>query len=59
MLNQNLDSMTLLRYKTQGSDDGKFIGTNVLNEAFLERFPHTFEQEYPSAKVDKKLFLIL
>ena len=36
--------------KGQGSDDGKFIGTNVLNEAFLERFPITFEQQYPAAK---------
>ena len=33
--------------KGQGSEDGKFIGTNVLNEAFLERFPITFEQKYP------------
>ena len=41
--------------KGQGSDDGKFIGTNVLNEAFLERFPVTFEQEYPSAKVEEKI----
>ena len=39
--------------KGQGSDDGKFIGTNVLNEAFLERFPVTFEQQYPSAKIEK------
>ena len=37
--------------KGQGSDDGKFIGTNVLNEAFLERFPVTFEQQYPTAKL--------
>jgi hypothetical protein len=41
--------------KGQGSDDGKFIGTNVLNEAFLERFPVTFEQEYPSAKIEEKI----
>ena len=33
--------------KGKGSDDGRFIGTNVLNEAFLERFALTFEQEYP------------
>ena len=41
--------------KGQGSDDGKFIGTNVFNEAFLERFPVTFEQEYPSAKIEEKI----
>ena len=41
--------------KGQGSEDGKFIGTNVLNEAFLERFPVTFEQEYPSAKTEEKI----
>ena len=41
--------------KGQGSEDGKFIGTNVLNEAFLERFPITFEQSYPTAKIEKKI----
>jgi MoxR-like ATPase len=41
--------------KGQGSDDGKFIGTNVLNEAFLERFPITFEQQYPAAKTEQKI----
>ena len=41
--------------KGQGSEDGKFIGTNVLNEAFLERFPVTFEQSYPQTKVEKKI----
>ena len=41
--------------KGKGSDDGRFIGTNVLNEAFLERFPVTFEQEYPSAVTETKI----
>tara|TARA_B100001175_G_scaffold58655_1_gene47417 strand:- start:4262 stop:5407 length:1146 start_codon:yes stop_codon:yes gene_type:complete len=41
--------------KGKGSDDGRFIGTNVLNEAFLERFPITFEQDYPSAQTENKI----
>ena len=41
--------------KGKGSDDGRFIGTNVLNEAFLERFALTFEQEYPTVKVETKI----
>ena len=43
--------------KGKGSDDGRFVGTNVLNEAFLERFPVTFEQEYPSAAIETKILL--
>jgi MoxR-like ATPase len=41
--------------KGKGSDDGRFIGTNVMNEAMLERFPITIEQEYPSVAVEKKI----
>ncbi len=41
--------------KGKGSEDGRFIGTNVLNEAFLERFPVTFEQQYPSVATEKKI----
>ena len=41
--------------KGKGSDDGRFIGTNVLNEAFLERFPVTFEQEYPTPANEVKI----
>ena len=41
--------------KGKGSDDGRFIGTNVLNEAFLERFPITFEQSYPSSATEVKI----
>ena len=43
--------------KGKGSDDGRFIGTNVLNEAFLERFPVTFEQEYPTAATETKILI--
>ena len=41
--------------KGKGSDDGRFIGTNVLNEAFLERFQVTFEQEYPTVSNEVKI----
>ena len=41
--------------KGKGSDDGRFVGTNVMNEAFLERFKITFEQEYPNQTVEKKI----
>ena len=43
--------------KGKGSDDGRFIGTNVLNEAFLERFCVTFEQEYPTASIESKILM--
>ena len=45
--------------KGKGSDDGRFVGTNVLNEAFLERFPITFEQQYPSPISEQKILEIL
>lgn len=41
--------------KGKGSDDGRFIGTNVLNEAFLERFCVTFEQPYPTTSIEVKI----
>ena len=43
--------------KGKGSDDGRFVGTNILNEAFLERFAITIEQPYPSSTVEKKIIL--
>ena len=45
--------------KGKGSDDGRYIGTNILNEAFLERFAVTLNQEYPSANVEEKIVLSL
>jgi MoxR-like ATPase len=41
--------------KGKGSDDGRFVGTNVMNEAFLERFSITLEQEYPNQKIEVKI----
>ena len=52
---QGFNVIATANTKGQGSDDGKFIGTNVLNEAFLERFPVTFEQKYPSVAIEKKI----
>jgi len=47
--------MATANTKGKGSEDGRFIGTNILNEAFLERFPITMEQEYPSISVEKRI----
>jgi len=41
--------------KGKGSEDGRFVFTNILNEAFLERFPITMEVNYPSAQTEKKI----
>lgn len=45
--------------KGKGSEDGRYIGTNVLNEAFLERFAITIEQQYPTELNEKKILLNL
>ena len=45
--------------KGKGSDDGRYIGTNILNEAFLERFAVTFNQEYPTPASEKKIVMNL
>jgi MoxR-like ATPase len=43
--------------KGQGSDDGKYMAAQILDDAFLERFAITVEQEYPSAKIEKKIIM--
>ena len=53
--NTGFTVMATANTKGKGSEDGRFIGTNILNEAFLERFPITVEQEYPSVTVEKKI----
>jgi len=41
--------------KGKGSDDGRFSGTNILNEAFLDRFAFTYEQDYADPRIEKKI----
>ncbi|NBV27486.1 MoxR family ATPase [bacterium] len=52
---QGFNVIATANTKGKGSDDGRFIGTNVLNEAFLERFPVTFEQSYPAPTTEQKI----
>jgi len=43
--------------KGQGDESGKFVATNILNEAFLDRFPVTLEQDYPAKSTEKRIVL--
>ena len=52
---QGFNVIATANTKGKGSDDGRFIGTNVLNEAFLERFCVTFEQSYPTPSTEVKI----
>ena len=54
---EGFNVMATANTKGQGSDDGRFIGTNILNEAFLERFAITMEQPYASPTVETKIVL--
>ena len=54
---QGFNVIATANTKGKGSDDGRFVGTNILNEAFLERFPVTFEQEYPTAAIETKILI--
>ena len=54
---EGFNVMATANTKGKGSEDGKFIGTNILNEAFLERFAITIEQPYATSAVEKKIVL--
>ena len=52
---EGFNVMATANTKGKGSEDGRFIGTNILNEAFLERFAITMEQPYATAATEKKI----
>jgi hypothetical protein len=54
---EGFNVMATANTKGKGSEDGRFIGTNILNEAFLERFAITIEQPYPTAAIEKKIVM--
>ena len=54
---QGFNVMATANTKGKGSEDGRFIGTNVLNEAFLERFAITIEQPYADKRVEGKIVI--
>jgi len=54
---EGFNVMATANTKGKGSEYGRFIGTNILNEAFLERFAITIEQPYPAAAIEKKIVL--
>ena len=54
---EGFNVMATANTKGKGSEDGRFIGTNILNEAFLERFAVTMEQPYAVAATEKKIVM--
>jgi cobaltochelatase CobS len=52
---QGFNVIATANTKGRGTEDGRFIAAQILDEAFLERFPITVEQEYPSTSVEKKI----
>ena len=54
---QGFNVMATANTKGKGSEDGRFIGTNILNEAFLERFAITIEQPYATTMTEKKIVI--
>ena len=54
---EGFNVMATANTKGKGSEDGRFIGTNILNEAFLERFAITIEQPYATTATEKKIIL--
>jgi len=43
--------------KGKGSEDGRFTAASIIDEAFLERFTISIDQNYPSQSVEKKIVL--
>jgi MoxR-like ATPase len=49
--------MATANTKGKGSEDGRFIAANIIDEAFLERFTITMEQPYPTSGTEKRIIV--
>ena len=53
--NSGFNIIVTANTKGRGSDDGRYVAASILDDAWLERFPITIKQEYPSVTVEKKI----
>jgi hypothetical protein len=49
--------MVTANTKGRGSEDGRYVAATMLDDAWLERFPITVEQEYPTVQIEKKILV--
>ena len=54
---EGFNVMATANTKGKGSEDGRFIAANIIDEAFLERFTITMEQPYPSTGTEKRIIV--
>ena len=43
--------------KGKGSEDGRFTAASIIDDAFLERFTISVDQQFPSLNIEKKIVL--
>ena len=52
---QGFNVIATANTKGKGDESGRYMAATILDDAFLERFPITVEQEYPDVKIETKI----
>lgn len=52
---QGFNVVATANTKGKGDETGRYMAATILDDAFLERFPITVEQEYPDVKIEAKI----